>query len=438
MKLNRKNLNIILSQIKAHLNVAIMMDNSEYPGLIDFIFQPKSKEIELGYLNRLTCSMNNGDDLFADSAIETLGELLIIDIARLRDALKGGTFEPELKDGIVNGIDIRVDADNLKAISMGEYINKYWNTIKDFNFSEGIKFTMPRIDYELMARMMVQFVSQDITQIFMCGYDIDFSKGEDFINFVATDGRKMAICKFPYKHQKMGDDEGNGENFIFNPLHLFIPESAYSRSEWLVYKHFSIIRIQTENYSIDCWANPIEGRFPNYLKVVPDREQNKEWMTLNARSARLAFDSIKGLINNGGYSSIKNQVFIDAEDPKHIKLTVPGASVDIDGEASRPMCLRVSWDHLNSVFFDTPFTKFFFQNVNKAILTEELRAVRGTTMAIIKVVMPMEHEGYANEWGIVNSTQAKMDADNSDESDSEGPEDEDNSIEYGDSLNGDA
>jgi DNA polymerase III sliding clamp (beta) subunit (PCNA family) len=431
MKLNRKNLNIILPQIKAHLNVAIMMDNFEYPGLIDFIFQPKSKETEFGYLNRLTCSMSNEDDLFTDSVVETLGEPLIIDIARLRDALRGGPFEPELKDGMVNGINIQVDVDNLRSISMGRYINSHWETIKDFNFSGGIKFTMPRVDYELIARTMSQFVSQDITRIFMCGYDIDFSKGEDFINFVATDGRKMAICKFPYKHPKIGNDEENGDNFIFNPLHLFIPESAYSRSEWWVSDYASIIRIQTENYSIDCWAKPIEGQFPNYLKVIPDREQNKEWMILNARSARLAFDSIKGLINNGGYSSSKNQVFIDAEDPKRIKLTVSGASVDIDGETSRPMCLRISWDHINPVFFDTPFTKFFLQNVNKAILVEETRAVRGTTMAITKIVMPIEHEDHVNEWGIA---QVKTSIDNnSDEPDSEEFEDDHSSIEYGDS-----
>jgi hypothetical protein len=57
----------------------------------------------------------------------------------------------------------------------------------------------------------------------MCGYEIDFGKGEDFINFVATDGRKLALCKFPCKHPRMGTDEGNGGDFIIKPLHFFIP-----------------------------------------------------------------------------------------------------------------------------------------------------------------------------------------------------------------------
>jgi hypothetical protein len=334
---------------------------------------------------------------------------------------------------VVNGINIQADTENLKIDYMEKIINTSREGINNFDFSGGIKFVMPRIDYELMASMMSQFVSQDVTRIFMCGYDIDFGKGEDFINFVATDGRKLALCKFPCKHPKMGNDEGREGDFIFNPLHLFIPESAYSRTQWLINEHVSLIRIQTEDYSIDCWAKPIEGNFPNYIRVIPEREQNKEWMALNARSARNAFDSIKGLINNGKYSSVKNQVFFDAEDSKHIKLTVPGASVDIDGEASRPMCLRVNWDHINPAFFDTPFTKFFFQDVNKAILTEESRAVRGTTMTVTKIVMPMEHEDNTDKWGIVGSNQVETSSDAS----SEGPYEDNSSIEYGGSLNGD-
>jgi hypothetical protein len=440
MKLNKKKLNTILSQIKAHLNVVVMMDNPEHPGLIDFIFQPKSKEIESGYLNRLTCGMGGGDDLFADTVIETLGNPLVIDIARFRDALKCGEFEPELKNGIVNGVNIQINADDLRNASMGSIINASWNSIKDFKFSDGVKFVMPRIDYELMANTMSQHVSHDINRIFMCGYDIDFSKGEDFINFIATDGRRLAVCKFPYKHQKMGDAEGENGDFIFRPLHFFLPESAYSRTQWYINEYCSLIQIKTEAYSIDCWARPIEGNFPDYVRVIPKKELIKEWMNLNARNTRNAFDSIKGLINNDRFSSVKNAVFFDAEDPKHIKLTVSGASIDIDGEASRPMCLKANWDYMNSAFFDTPFTKFLFQdNVNKAVLAEESRAVRGTTMTITKVVMPMEHEEYADEWGIVDLTQAQAQTTSNDSlEESKDVVDEDEAtVEYGDSLDGD-
>jgi hypothetical protein len=440
MKLNRKKLNGILSQIKAHLNVVVMKDNPKYPGLVDFLFQPKSKETEFGYLNKLTCSLNNGDDLFADTVIETLGETLVVDIARFRNALKGGGFEPELKDGTVNGINIQVDPDNLKAVNMGTFINTNWKAIKDLYSSiQGINFVMSRIDYELMASMMTRFVSQDATRIFMCGYDIDFGKGEDFINFVATDGRRMAVCKFPCRHPKAGDGKGRGGDFIFSPLHLFIPESDYRRSEWWVNEHFSLIRIRTEDYSIDCWAGPIEGQFPNYVGVIPESGKNKEWMSLNARSARNAFDSIKGLINNSRFSSGKNSVLFDAENPKHIKLVIPGASVDVDGEASRPMRLLVNWDYIEAAFFDTPYTKFFLQNVDRVIVAEESRAVRGTTMTVKTLVMPLKHDDEDNvdEWGIAKSTQVKTRNDGgSEESDSEGSEDDD-SIEYGDSLNGD-
>jgi DNA polymerase III sliding clamp (beta) subunit (PCNA family) len=438
MKLNRKKLNNILPQIKAHLNVAVMIDNPEYPGLVDFIFQPKSKETEFGYLNKLTCSMGGEDNLFADTFIETLGRPFVVNIAQLRKALKGGESEPELKDGMVNGINVQVDTDNLKMASMGRIIEDSWKSINDFSFSGSVNFVMPRIDYELMASTVSRFVSQDTTRFYICGYDVDFGKGEDFINFAATDRRKLAVCKFPYKHPKMGDAEGQGGDFIFKPLHLFIPESVYSQTHWLINKYASLIRIKAEDYSIDCWAKSIDGRFPNYLRVIPEREQNKEWMNLNARSTRNAFDSIKGLINNTGYSPTKNQVFFNAEDTKHIKLIVPGASVDVDGEASRPMCLRVNWDYMDSAFFDTPFTKFLLQSVDNAVLAEELRAVRGTTMIVTKIFMPLSHEDYADKWGIVNLIQTKTASeDNSEESDFEDSEDADNAIGYGDSLDGD-
>jgi hypothetical protein len=405
MKLNKKKLNRILPQIKACRNVALLMDNSEYPGLIDFIFRPKSSSATSGYLNRLTCGMGGGNDLFTSTQIETLGKPVMINVGRLQDALRGREPDPELKDGTVNGVNIQVGTNDFEITGIGKSIDANWNSIKNFSFSGGIKFVMSRIDYELMANTMIPFVSRDVTRIFMCGYDIDFSKGEDFINFVATDGRRLALCKFPCKHPPMGDAEGRGGDFIFTPSHLFIPRSAYSRSQWLINGDTSLIQIQTEDYNIDCWARAAEGQFPNYPRVIPDKEQNREWMSLNARSARNAFDSIKGIINNNGYSSVKNPVFFDAEYPKHIKLTVPGASVDIDGEASRPMCLRVSWDYINSAFFDTPFTKFLLKDVNKAILAEETRAVRGTTMTVTKVIMPMAHDDYTDEWGIKDSSQ---------------------------------
>jgi DNA polymerase III sliding clamp (beta) subunit (PCNA family) len=437
MKLNKKKLNNILSQIKAHLNVVVMMNNPEHPGLIDFLFQPKSREVEFGYLNRLTCGTGDRDDLFADTVIEMLDKPLVVNIARLHDALKGGEPEPELVDGTVNGINIQISTDDLKAVSVGRSINMNFDAIKDFEFSDRVKFVMPRIDYELMVNSIGQFVSQDINRIFMCGYDVDFSTREDFINFVATDGRRLVVCKFPCKHPRMGNDNGIGGDFIFKPLNLFIPESVYSRTQWWINEYSSLIRIQTEDYSIDCWAKPIEGQFPNYIKVIPERELFKEWMNLNVRSARSAFDSIKGLIVNKSYSSVKNQVFFNAEDPKHIKLAIPDASVDIDGEASRPMCLRVSWDFMNSAFFDTPFTKFLFQNnVNKAILAEESRAVQGTTITVTKIVMPMEHEEYADEWGIVDLTKTQADSDNNLE-ESDFKSEDDTAIEYGDSLDGD-
>lgn len=64
--------------------------------------------------------MGGGDDLFMDGAVETVGKPLVVDVARLLNALKGGDIETELKDGRVNGIDIQADVNDFKI----DYLRK--------------------------------------------------------------------------------------------------------------------------------------------------------------------------------------------------------------------------------------------------------------------------------------------------------------------------
>jgi hypothetical protein len=403
MKLNRKKLNVVLPQIKSRLNVAVMADNPEYPGLIDFIFQPKSRDAEFGYLNRLTCSMGEEDDLFGNDPVGTLGKPLLVNVARLKEALKKSGSESEIQNGVVNGINVLADVSDVEISKMGEFIESCWNSMKKEVMPEYIDFTMSKIDYELMASTVTPFVSCDYARYSMNGYCVDFRKSEDFINFAATDGRRLSLCKFPYKHSKMGDDKDKGGSFIIKPLNLFIPDSDYSRTQWRISERIAVIRIQTKDYSIDCWAIPIEGQFPNYSRVIPTRDENSEWLNLSAKSARNAFNLIKGSIDNSGHLSYKNEVFIDAEDPKRVRLTVQGASADIDGEASRPMRIWVCWDLIAPCFFETPYTKFMLKSANSGILSENSRAVLGTTMAITKITMPLLDPD-RDEWGLPNAS----------------------------------
>jgi hypothetical protein len=240
MKLNRKKLNIILPQIKAHLNVAVMMDNPEHPGGIDFIFQPKARDTEFGYLNRLFCNMNTEDDIFGNASLETLGTPVIISIPRLRDALKVENTEPEIKDGFVGGINVAVSPDDLKGFRHGNLIRSGWDDILKFQkagFPAGFEFVMPRVDYELMAETVSRFVSLDITRLMMTGFDIDFgtfNKSENTINFTATEGRKLALCQFPCKYSKPDAEKDPKCDFILKPICLFIPSSDYSKTQWAV------------------------------------------------------------------------------------------------------------------------------------------------------------------------------------------------------------
>jgi hypothetical protein len=433
MRLDRNKLNVILPQIKAHQNIALLADNPTTPGAVDFYFQPKARDLELGYVNRLTCVIGCEDSLFGDGVVETLGEPITINIARLMDALKGGIADPELKEGAVNGISILMLSDeSLTSILVGRLQSHRENT-KNGQMPSGVEFVMPRIDYELMAQTVTPFVSQDTTRYFMNGYFVDLGKSEDFINFVATDGRRLSFCKFPCKHQKLGDEKGENGGFILKPLSLFIPKSEYSQVCWRVDEKTCLIRIQTEDYSIDCRATTIEGRFPSYPRVIPSREENSEWLNLSAASARKAFDSVKGLIDNSGYSSFKNKICINAEDPKSVSLTVPRASVVIDGEASRPMRIKCSWDILNSGFFETPYTRFMLKGADKAILAEEPSVIWGTTLSIIKVIMPMPFEDAVDAWGVPDALSSPPLPARGEIEDEDEDDEDDSSVVYGDS-----
>ena len=94
------------------------------------------------------------------------------------------------------------------------------------------------------------------------------------------------------------------------------------------------------------------------------------------------------------------------------------------------MCIRVSWDLMNSCFFETPYTKFMLQNADKAILIEEPRAVPGTSMFITKVIMPMQRDDGTNEWGLTDASKAPAVKDD-DAEDEIG--DEEDSVSYGES-----
>jgi hypothetical protein len=426
MKLNRRKLNIVLPQIKAHLNVAVLADNPALPGSVDFLFQTKAKDEEAGYLNRLTCSMAEENSLFGNEAEGVLGKPLTINVALLREALKVGEPDPEINEGIVNGICVLINPDDFKASNVGKSIVLEWKSMQGVKMPSGVEFEMPRIDYELMAETMIPFVSQEDTRHYMKGYFVDLGKSVDFINFCATDGRKLSVCGFPCKHSRLEESEDNGGGVTLLPLNLFIPGSAYSKTQWLVSKNSALIRIQTEDYSIDCWAVPVDGRFPNYMKVIPSKEDRPEWIRLSAKSARNAFDSTKGLVVNYG------TVLLNAEDPKSIRLEAEGASIGIDGDASRPMRLRVHRDLMKACFFETPYTKFMLRDVNSSVLAEEPRAVPGTTLSVIKVFMPAMQEDISDEWGVAGTSKARVDGDDYSKCESE-----EAPVSYGDSEESD-
>jgi len=125
-------------------------------------------------------------------------------------------------------------------------------------------FEMPIKDFREMVQQSVFAVSDDETRYFMNGVYLE--KNEDKINMVATDGRRLAFVG-KTAGKKIKDFQG-----VIIPPKILSIVTKRSGDEGLINISISdkIIFINFASYQFSSVL--IEGMFPNYKKVIPEKQ----------------------------------------------------------------------------------------------------------------------------------------------------------------------
>jgi len=135
----------------------------------------------------------------------------------------------------------------------------------EFPVSKSPFFEMPIKDFKEMIQQSVFAVSDDETRYFMNGVFMEKSEGS--INMVATDGRRLAFAK------KSIDDKVEDFSGIIIPPKILSTVLKRSGDEGLVNISISDNMIFINFASYQFSSVLIEGMFPNYRKVIPEKQE---------------------------------------------------------------------------------------------------------------------------------------------------------------------
>jgi len=134
----------------------------------------------------------------------------------------------------------------------------------EFPVSSSPFFEMPIKDFKEMVQQSVFAVSDDETRYFMNGVFMEKSEGR--VNMVATDGRRMA---FVGKNAENKIDDFSG---IIIPPKILNTVIKRSGDEGLINISINDKMIFINFASYQFSSVLIEGAFPNYKKVIPEKQ----------------------------------------------------------------------------------------------------------------------------------------------------------------------
>jgi len=133
-----------------------------------------------------------------------------------------------------------------------------------FPVSENQFFEMPIKDFREMVQQSVFAVSDDETRYFMNGVYLE--KSDEKINMVATDGRRLAFIE-KKANKKINDFQG-----IIIPPKILSTIIKRSGDEGSINISISDKMIFINFASYQFSSVLIEGMFPNYKKVIPEKQ----------------------------------------------------------------------------------------------------------------------------------------------------------------------
>ena len=146
----------------------------------------------------------------------------------------------------------------LKCIASDKY--------PEFPVSGSSFFDIPIKDFKEMVQQTIFSVSDDETRYFMNGVFLE--KTDDKLNMVATDGRRLSFIS-KYADKNIDDFAG-----VIIPIKILNTVIKRAGDEGIISISINdktiFINFATYNFA----SLLLEGQFPNYRKVIPEKQQN--------------------------------------------------------------------------------------------------------------------------------------------------------------------
>ena len=217
----------------------------------------------------------------------------------------------ELPAGVV---EIAVAKNNAVNIKAGKAAFKIMGLAKDDypklpepNLKEAIE--IDQAVFKECLSLTVFAISHDETRYVLNGIYIQIA--QDFIRFVATDGRRLAFVQ-----KKI---EGN----LKNPVEMIVPTKATQELAKIMGREGTVKIAPTKNQAVFCIGKIllvtrlIEGHFPNYEQVIPKDEKtvsrvSREELLQAVRRAALLTSPDSQLVK---FDFLKDRVLVSSKTP---------------------------------------------------------------------------------------------------------------------------
>ncbi|MBQ7613031.1 MAG: DNA polymerase III subunit beta [Spirochaetaceae bacterium] len=168
-------------------------------------------------------------------------------------------------------IEILEKNQKLHINSISKKVKFQLNTISDTDFpsfiepEDSISIEIPAIELKKMITNTIFAVSEDQARYFMNGICMHISQGN--MLFVATDGRRLSYIKKQFNLNESYENEIIIPTKILNVIHKKLTENGNVS----IYLNEKYIFFNFANYK---FSSPlIEGKFPNYEKVIPEKQE---------------------------------------------------------------------------------------------------------------------------------------------------------------------
>ena len=227
--------------LSIHSNVLLEADNK--------LLTIKATDLKIGFETQIPISIEESGvtTVFCDTLLGTLRTMPEGDI----------NFSVENQKLIISSENKKI-VSQLKVIDADKFPSL--KKVSDNNY-----FSVPQKDFIEMITHTSFAVSDDETRYFMNGVFIE--KKENAFIMVATDGRRLSFIKKEFESVP----ENIESSIIPVKILSLIKKLATEEGEFLIAIYDKTLFIKFDKNKI--YSNLIEGQFPNYQRVIPEKQE---------------------------------------------------------------------------------------------------------------------------------------------------------------------